>query len=201
SILCLLVNPILPGVGDSMKNQRALLVPRESITWEGVDVLVLLEAEWFARWQEDEPGLEFALQTPFRGTIHLERHDGTILLRGQINGELACTCSRCLDTFAQPVAITMALLVKIGGPPKLDAELELSADDLDEEYVAGDYLDLDALLREQILLALPLKPLCQENCLGLCRRCGANLNREACTCRQPEASATLAALANLQKKK
>jgi len=182
-----------------MKNQQALAVPLERITWEGLDVPVLLEAEWFARWQQEEPGLEFSLQTPFRGTIHLERHDGNILLRGQIHGELVYTCSRCLDTFAQPVVATFEMLVRVGAPPKLEAELALTADDLDEEYCAGDQLDLDTLLREQILLAVPLKPLCREACVGLCRRCGANLNREACTCQRPEAAPTLAALAKWKK--
>ncbi len=183
-----------------MKKQQILAVPLERITWEGLDIPVLLEAEWFARWQQDEPSLEFSLQTPVRATLHLERHDGNILLQGQIQGEVACTCSRCLDTFAQPVATTFEMLIKVGGPPKLEPELELNADDLDEEYCSGDQLDLDALLREQILLALPLKPLCRESCLGLCRRCGANLNQEACTCQQSEGPTTMAALAKWKKR-
>ncbi len=58
----------------------------------------------------------------------------------------------------------------------------MSPDDLDLDYYTGETVDLESLLREQIILMMPLKPLCDEDCKGLCPRCGANLNREACTC-------------------
>ncbi len=168
-----------------MKKPQTMAIPLERITWEGVDIPVRLTPEWFDRWLQDEPGLEFTLATPIQGEVHLERHEGNILLQGRLQGELSFTCSRCLDPFSQPLATSFEMLLKIGHQPVLEAELELGAADLEEEYIPGHALELDAVLREQILLALPLKPLCHEECQGLCRGCGANLNREACSCRAP----------------
>lgn len=182
-----------------MKKHVSLAIPVERITWEGLDVPVMLAADWFAHWLKDEPELEFVLYTPIQGTVHLERHDDAILVQGQLQGALEFTCSRCLDVFAQPLATTFELLLRVGGPPVLDPELELTAADLHEDYCPGEAVDLDGILREQILLALPLKPLCREDCLGLCRRCGANLNREACTCQSVELRTPLATLAKLKK--
>ena len=54
---------------------------------------------------------------------------------------------------------------------------------LDEQpYVSGYYLDVDQLVRNELLLNLPMKVLCDENCKGICNRCGANLNYESCNC-------------------
>ena len=182
-----------------VKKQQTFAVPVERLTWEGVDIPVSLGPEWFERWLQDEPGLEFSLATPITGLVHLERHDGNILLHGHLEGALRCTCSRCLDSFDQPVAADFDLLIKIGEMPPREEELALSVADLDEEYCAAETLDLEPILREQILLALPLKPLCQENCLGLCRRCGANLNREQCSCQAEAPASPLAALAKWKK--
>jgi len=182
-----------------MKKPQTLAIPVERITWEGVEIPVSLEADWFDRWLQEEPGLEFTLATPISGAVRVERHDGNILLQGHLQGELTCTCSRCLDTFSQPVAADFEMLIRIGQMPPLEAELALTAADLDEDYCAGDTLELEPILREQILLALPLKTLCRENCLGLCRRCGANLNREECTCQTTAAPGPMAVLAKLKK--
>ncbi len=68
--------------------------------------------------------------------------------------------------FTAPLAADFDLLLKVGRPPVPTQEVELDAGELDEDYFQGDELDLNALLREQILLTLPLKPLCREECPG-----------------------------------
>ena len=74
------------------------------------------------------------------------------------------------------------LLVPGPGAVTGDSE-ELSASDLDLDFYSGDVLDLGAIILQQIILMEPLKPLCTEDCKGLCPRCGAVLNLEACTCK------------------
>jgi uncharacterized protein len=180
-----------------MKKQP-LTIPIELITWEGLDIPVSLDADWFAHWFKEQPGLDFSLEKPVTGTVRLERHDDNILVRGKLQGELIYTCSRCLDAFAGPLEASFDLLLKAGRPPVPDQEVELSAGELDEDYFQGDELDLNVLLREQILLTLPLKPLCREECLGLCRQCGANLNREKCSCAAPAFHSSFAALEKLK---
>jgi uncharacterized protein len=103
-----------------------------------------------------------------------------------------------LDVFAAPLAVDFDLLLKIGRPPIPAQEVELDSGDLDEDYFQDDELDLNALLREQILLTLPLKPLCREECRGLCRQCGANLNREPCSCTAPKLHSSFAGLEKLK---
>lgn len=181
-----------------MKKISGLTIPVERITWEGYDVPVSLEADWFAQWLKEQPGLEFSPATPLTGNVHLERHDRSILVRGHLQGRLFFPCSRCLEVFAEPVEATFDLLLKIGSAPAAPPDVELSDNDLLEEYFQGDELKLDGILREQILLAVPLKPLCREDCLGLCRQCGSNLNQKPCSCSAPAKNSAFAALKKLQ---
>ena len=78
------------------------------------------------------------------------------------------------------------------------AKEELSPDDLDLDYYTGEIVDLESILREQIILMLPLKPLCDETCKGLCPHCGANLNHETCTCSTDAVDSPFARLAKLK---
>ncbi len=181
-----------------MKKKPILTVPTEQITWEGLDVPVSLGADWFAHWLKEQPGLDFSLEKPITGTVHLERHEDSILVRGHLQGELNYDCSRCLDAYTGPLTASFDLLLKAGHPPVPEQEVELSPGELDEDYFLGDELELNGVLREQILLALPLKPLCREECQGLCRQCGANLNREPCSCSAPVFHSSFAALEKLK---
>ena len=181
-----------------MKKVSRLTVPVDRITWEGYDVPVSLDTDWFAQWLQEQPGLDFSPATALTGNVHLERHDHSILVRGQLRGEILFSCSRCLEVFPEPIETSFDLLLKIGPPPAADLDVELSAEEMLEEYFQGDDLNLDSLLREQILLAVPLKPLCREDCLGLCRQCGSNLNLKPCSCTAPAGPSAFAALKKLQ---
>jgi len=64
-----------------------------------------------------------------------------------------------------------------------EAEQQVEADDLGVAYYKDDQIDLGEVIREQLYLAMPMKPLCREDCLGLCPVCGSNKNRETCECR------------------
>ena len=63
-----------------------------------------------------------------------------------------------------------------------DGEREVEEEDLETSYYRDDQIDLNELLREQFYLALPMKPLCREDCTGLCPQCGTNLNTGTCAC-------------------
>jgi uncharacterized protein len=75
-----------------------------------------------------------------------------------------------------------------------EPEREIQDDDLSTVYYRGAAIDLGDLLREQFYLALPMKPLHDEGCKGLCPQCGTNLNREACECRPTWEDPRMAAL-------
>jgi len=175
--------------------KKALQIPVNSIPETGRELHLELGPEWFARWREEDPGLEFA-SGEIAGTVRLEKHGGRdILVRGKLKGSLNLTCSRCLEAFTAPVAAAFDLLL-VPGPETITAQgEELTTADLDLDYYAGEVVDLERLLREQIILMVPLKPLCAEDCRGLCPRCGANRNRESCGCPEIKAAGPLAGLA------
>ena len=89
-------------------------------------------------------------------------------------------------------------LLLVPAPVAAAAEEELSAADLDLDYYTGEVVDLQTILKEQIILMLPIKPLCEEVCKGLCPRCGANLNRETCHCQPESVNSPFADLAKLK---
>jgi uncharacterized protein len=152
----------------------------------GLDVPVELGSQWFGRWQEEEPGLEFT-EAKVSGKVNLTRHGHDILVRGRLSGRLGLSCGRCLEAFAAPVEADFDLLLVPGPPPAGAEEEELTRGELDLDYYTGEMLDLEGILKEQIILMVPLKPLCSAVCRGLCPGCGANLNREACACKDKRA--------------
>ncbi|MEW6659028.1 MAG: DUF177 domain-containing protein [Thermodesulfobacteriota bacterium] len=160
---------------------KSLQVAIKAISERGLERSIDLGPEWFSQWQEEDPGLEFT-DAQISGAVRLEKHGRDILVRGHLLGHLQLSCSRCLENFALPVDGDFDLLLAPRPEQISGQDEELSAADLDVDYYSGEVLNLGAILREQIILMVPLKPLCTEECRGLCPRCGALLNREECTC-------------------
>lgn len=103
--------------------------------------------------------------------------DRKLLAQGKTKITLQIPCARCLEPVDCPFVI------------ELDEELDLSkteeerAEEFDEQpYVNGYNLDVDRLLSNELLLNLPMKVVCREDCKGICNRCGANLNHTKCSC-------------------
>jgi uncharacterized protein len=92
-------------------------------------------------------------------------------------------CSRCLEPY--PFAGSSNFHLRYRPHPRdvrEDEELEIIPDELDIEFYTERAIALRALAAEQIQLSIPMKPLCDDTCLGLCPHCGANRNRETCSC-------------------
>ncbi len=164
-----------------MKTRKTLQISIKSIPETGKDLSLDLGQEWFARWREEDPGLEFS-QGVVRGLVSLAKHGHDILVRGHLEGHLELACGRCLEPFDAPLAAAFDLLLVPAPTAAAPADEELSAAELDLDLYSGETVDLEAIIREQIILTLPLKPLCREACRGLCPVCGADLNRETCSC-------------------
>ena len=123
-----------------------------------------------------------------------------VRLRGTIKTEVELLCDRCAAPQSAPLAVEFDTSFI---PQEVEAgkeeNVELLPDDLGLSAYEGDAVDLDELVREQILLALPSRHLCREDCKGLCQKCGANLNENQCSCEQGETDPRWAALADLKK--
>ena len=107
------------------------------------------------------------------------RHGTDVYFDGEVNGTVVCSCPRCLEEFRWPFAREFRFLIAKAGAGQ---EFE---DDAGLDHYEGDEVDVGRLAREQAILALDDAVLCSEDCRGLCAHCGANLNREACTCDSP----------------
>lgn len=114
-----------------------------------------------------------------------------LFFQGKLRGEGRGTCARCAEEYLFPVDVpfTFVLTPRAAGDM---AERELTAEDLSLSFYDGKEIDLTPLVHEQAILALPTRPLCGEDCLGLCTSCGANLNPGPCAC--PAARTPLAVL-------
>ena len=180
-----------------MTTKKTLQINLKTIPDAGLALAIDLGPEWFDRWHEADPGLDCA-GAHITGSVHLSKHGHDILVRGNLSGRMELACGRCLEPFTAPVAIEFDLLL-VPGPTGADAvKEELSPEDLDLDFYTGETVDLESILREQIILMLPLKPLCDETCKGLCPHCGANLNRETCTCAADAVDSPFARLAKLK---
>jgi uncharacterized protein len=104
----------------------------------------------------------------------------TFEVKGLVHTRLGLACSRCLEPFEMPVDAVFELRYVPQAQNVGEGEREVGEEDLATAYYREGVLDIADLLREQFQLALPMKPLHDEACRGLCPECGANLNRTEC---------------------
>jgi uncharacterized protein len=123
----------------------------------------------------------------------VERAGRGYLLDGRIRGTVTMQCVRCLAEISLGLEESFEVVLSPVGSAPSEDETRLGKDELEVRFYAEPTLDLAELAAEQVVLAVPLKPLCSESCRGLCQRCGANLNQGACSC-PPETDERWAAL-------
>ena len=108
---------------------------------------------------------------PIEATLLLESVTDGIVVSGPVSGSMRLSCARCLKPFDQDFEIEVQELYADGAEPESD----------DYPLVEG-RVDLEPLIRDVVVLAFPFAPLCRPDCLGLCSRCGGDLNLGECTC-------------------
>jgi uncharacterized protein len=123
-----------------------------------------------------------------------------IRLKGHWAGNFEVPCARCVEPVAIPLEADFDLLFRPIGADSAPAERSISAPDTEIGYYQKDSLLLEDVLREQVLLSLPVRTLCKEDCKGLCPRCGANRNSQPCTCEEGPKDPRWEALASLRER-
>jgi DUF177 domain-containing protein len=122
----------------------------------------------------------------FRGGVPVDvsfyRLGSDLFFRGRFRSDVSGTCARCLESYSFALGKEFTFVLKPLNAAA--AEAELTEEDLSFSFYEGDEVNLAPLVRETLLLALPTKPLCREDCRGLCPRCGANRNGAECGCRE-----------------
>jgi uncharacterized protein len=136
-------------------------------------------------FQPEDVGEEadaYRVVAPVRVEMDIHKDKDRFRLEGTARTVLELTCSRCLEPFRMPVDAAFDLRYLPASEGAADGEQEVTEDDLDTSVYRDDQIDLNEVLREQFYLALPMKPLCREDCAGLCPRCGTNRNTGSCSC-------------------
>ena len=147
--------------------------------------LELRPLRFVAELSQDE--LDFDLSDiVIRGRIGIdllvEKKGFDVRVRGTLQAQAELSCSRCLEPVIVPITSTFDQLYESNAAHPLSGEIALQEKDTDIAFFSGDTIEVSDIIREQVLLALPMKPICREDCKGLCPYCGKNRNVESCQC-------------------
>jgi DUF177 domain-containing protein len=158
----------------------------------------------------------FRTDRPAAFKASFRKVSGSVLLTGDLSAHLTAPCKRCLRDVAMdlPVHFTLNLVPAPRVSPeeagldgeaaedprsqKRDSAGSFALRDADREYFDGRTIDLDPIVREQVLLALPVSVVCKDDCKGLCPRCGQDLNEAECGCERKVVDPRLAVLKSIK---
>jgi DUF177 domain-containing protein len=154
-------------------------------------------------------GPDIQQKVPLKTSGHadlVEEHHGKrqilkdIRLKGDLSTRLELPCARCLEPVERDIFRKFDLLYRPQGSDARAEELSVTDAEAEIGYYTGEGVELDDVLREQVLLSLPLKALCKDDCRGLCPHCGKNLNEGQCSCSTKEEDPRWEALKDIKKK-
>ena len=143
-----------------------------------------------------QPVADYRLPPHLTVDVTYYRAGNDLFFQGSVDGPVTGTCSRCLEDYSFPLAMDFAFVFAPHSERNTEGDLE--EEDAELTFYQGDEVDLSPLLRDQIILALPTRPICRESCAGLCPMCGANRNVTQCTCHVEDGDPRLAILRKLK---
>lgn len=158
----------------------------------------------------DEPGVsdpDLIYMAPVQGSVLFQNGGDLLLIDGKVKTTLELSCGRCLEPFRWPVTVTLeerfslAEVLNPSAPPEEGGDWDTTVSSVVYLDLGKPILDLDELIRQQLITEIPLQAICDEACRGLCAHCGANLNTGACACPEELSDTPLAALGELLKKR
>jgi uncharacterized protein len=175
-------------VGAAMDLLRPLLA---DITADGLSLVGEVTAEELDLTEDDA-----VVRGPLAVSLDLTNVEGLVAVTGVLEGTIIRECVRCLKEYEDPLAFSLraAFVPEPKSTPRhpkrvdprkaraevVEAEPEEEPDD--QYQYQGNQLELASMLREHVILSAPMQPLCSDDCLGLCARCGKNLNEGPCQC-------------------
>ena len=121
-----------------------------------------------------------------------------IRLKGSFSGRFQVPCARCVEPVEIPLAADFDLIFRPAAADSEATERSITAPETEIGYYQKDSLLLEDVLREQVLLSLPVRTLCKPDCKGLCPRCGENRNIQPCSCEEGPSDPRWQALAGLR---
>lgn len=159
------------------------------------------------RYEIDEKTVEdlgegLRVLEPVKGDVTFANTGRSIVVRGNFKTSVELECGRCLECYKIDLDIPIEEELPISGRPpwvEEEEEEESISEEEKEPLFVDNIFDLEELLRQSILVSVPIKPLCSEACKGLCPQCGVNLNERPCECPTDAETTPFAALSSLLK--
>ncbi len=132
-------------------------------------------------------GEEISFLSPIKAKGKVSIREDLIELDLNISTTLELTCTRCLDRYPSDIDINIFE----------EYSQDTEQDNIDVIQITEDYIDLEKVIKDNIILTLPIKKLCRDNCKGLCQNCGTNLNHSECHCSKEDVDIRMAKLKDL----
>jgi len=164
-----------------MPGGRLMKIDLKEIGASGISIeRTISAAQFFPKGESGREHVRFLTDALLR--LNVKRAGERFHLRGALEADVETECGRCLTPYS--FAVRPKFDYYLVPRRQVDEWAEVEIDEISKREVEVDRLELDLmhLALEQVRLSLPMKPLCSETCRGMCTRCGADLNREQCTC-------------------
>jgi uncharacterized protein len=166
-----------------------MLITRDELALHPITV-----HETYSVGEIDERGGRFHQAQPLEVHALAELAGLEIHIKGRLETRLEVECDRCIALMEYPIRRNFDLYYRPVSSIAREEEIEIPPDELDIAFYSEEGIDLTDLVREQVILALPMKIVCQPECRGLCPICGINLNWGACQCQSRNYESPFASL-------
>jgi uncharacterized protein len=164
------------------------------ITLVELEIHRIIASENYAPGSLDFHGAEFHQAAPLKIDATAELLGQEIHIRGRLSTRLAACCDRCLAAVEIPLDRTFDLFYRPLQTIAKEEEIEVPDDEMEIGFYSGDGIELADVATEQVILAVPMKVVCSNECRGLCPVCGENRNLKLCDCAPPQEDSPFASL-------
>lgn len=165
------------------------------ITREELELRKITVEKTYPAGEFDDRGSMFCQTAPLHVQAVAELVSSDIRIRGHLDTRVSTECDRCVAQMELAVSQDFDLFYRPVSAISHEGESEVSGGELEVGFYPGEGVELAEVIREQVILAVPMKRVCRPDCRGLCTACGSNLNLATCECRQqPPAGSPFEAL-------
>jgi uncharacterized protein len=139
--------------------------------------------------------------SPVQASLAIHKAGTQVCVKGNVTAKVKLTCSRCLKDFFREMSVPVDVVYYPIEELRSDETYEIKTEELDLGFYSDDEIELLDLMSEQIMLNVPMKPLCSDECRGICSICGADLSSQSCECVEQEGDPRFGVLKKLLEKK
>jgi uncharacterized protein len=139
--------------------------------------------------------------SPVNSVLRFDKIEDEVIVKGALSADVELQCSRCLNNFPTRISSQVNVVYHPVREIVKSEQHELKSAELDTVFYSDNIIETDDLLGEQLILNLPMKPLCSPDCKGFCPKCGADLNISGCGCETKETDSRFDVLKKLKKEK